>query len=75
MNQFLMNFSGGFMYFPEDKSGYIPAAIEFAILIFIVFATFKWIRRIAKRQAEQTKELEVRVIRERDARLAKELQD
>lgn len=75
MTQFMLNFSGGFMYFPEDKSGYIPAAIEFVILIIIVFATFKWIRRIANKQAAQTKELETRVLKERDARLAKDLQE
>ena len=60
MNQFLLNFSGGFLYFPEDKSAYIPAALEFALLILIVFATYKWIRRIAQRQADEAKKLEVR---------------
>ena len=72
MNQFLMNFSGGFLYFPEDKSLYLPAAIEFAILLIIVFVTFRFVRRIAARQASQAKILEERALKERDARIAKE---
>ena len=75
MNQFLLNFSGGFLYFPEDPSGYFTAAIEFAILIIIVVATFRWIKRVAERQELKTKELEARVIAERDARMAKEVQE
>lgn len=67
-----MNFSGGFLYFPEDKSLYLPAAIEFAILLIIVFATFRLIRRIAARQAAQAKLLEERALQERDERMAKE---
>ncbi|MEK5077761.1 hypothetical protein MKX73_01995 [Solibacillus sp. FSL W7-1436] len=72
MNQFLMNFSGGFLYFPEDKSLYLPAAIEFAILLIIVFVTFRFVRRIAARQAAQAKILEERALKERDARITKE---
>lgn len=72
MNQFLVNFSGGFLYFPEDKSLYLPAAIEFAILMIVVFATFRLIRRIAARQAENTQDLEHRALQERDERMARE---
>lgn len=72
MNQFLMNFSGGFLYFPEDKSLYLPAAIEFAILLIIVLVIFRFVRRIAARQAAQAKILEERALKERDARIAKE---
>lgn len=67
-----MNFSGGFLYFPEDKSLYLPAAIEFAILLIIVFFTFRFVRRIAARRAAQAKILEERALKERDARIAKE---
>ncbi|MEK4426732.1 hypothetical protein [Solibacillus sp. FSL K6-1523] len=72
MNQFLLNFSGGFFYIPEDKSSYIPAAIEFVILIIIVFATYRWIRRIAARQADKAQHLEKRALQERDERIARE---
>ena len=67
-----MNFSGGFLYFPEDKSLYLPAAIEFVLLLIIVLVTFRFVRRIAARQAAQAKILEERALKERNARLAKE---
>ena len=72
MEQALLNFSGGFLYFPEDKSLYIPAAIEITILLIIVFATFRFFRRIAARQAEKAQHLEARALQERDERMAKE---
>lgn len=72
MNQLILNFSGGFFYIPEDKSLYLPAAIEFAILMIIVFATFRFIRRLAARQASNTEHLEKRALQERDERMAKE---
>lgn len=72
MNQFLLNFSGEFFYIPEDKSSYIPAAIEMAILIIIVFAMYRWIRRIAARQADKAQHLEKRALQERDERIARE---
>lgn len=72
MNQFLLNFSGGFMYFPDDKSAYLPAAIEMVLLFLIVFATFKWFRRIGKKQADEAKKLEARALQERDAKMAQE---
>ncbi|MGN7477575.1 hypothetical protein ACTHOQ_06945 [Solibacillus silvestris] len=72
MAQFLLNFSGGFFYIPEDKSLYLPAAIEFGILIIIVFATFRFVRRIAARQAASAQLLEERALQERDERMAKE---
>ena len=72
MNQFLLNFSGGFMYFPEDKSAYLPAAIEMVLLFLIVFVTYKWFRRIGKRQADEAKKLEARALQERDAKMQQE---
>ena len=67
-----MNFSSGFFYIPEDKSLYLPAAIEFGILMIIVFATFRFIRRLAARQAASTEHLEQRALQERNERMAKE---
>lgn len=72
MSQFLLNLSGGFFYTPEDKSAYLPAAIEFGILIIIVFATYRWVRRYSARQAEAAKHLEARALQERDERMAKQ---
>lgn len=72
LSQFLLNFSGGFFYIPEDKSLYLPAAIEMGILIVIVFAAYRWIRRYSARQAEAAKQLEERALKERDDRLTKQ---
>ncbi|MEW9502010.1 hypothetical protein [Jeotgalibacillus marinus] len=54
-----------FLYFPEDKSEYIPAA--FWMLLFLVFTiyTFRWIVRVSKKQEEQTREMAEEVTRKR----------
>lgn len=61
MNIFLMPF----LYFPEDKSEYIPAAISFFVFMVLFFITFYWIRKISKKQEEETRELEEKILRER----------
>ncbi|WOV86404.1 hypothetical protein QWT69_10795 [Sporosarcina oncorhynchi] len=68
MNVLLMPF----LYFPEDKSEYIPAAISFAFFMVLLVLTFMWIKRTSKKQEEETRELEERILRER--REAKEQQ-
>lgn len=47
-----------FLYFPEDKSEYIPAAISLAIFMIAAIFTMRFIIRISKRQAEKAKEFE-----------------
>ncbi|WP_025782953.1 hypothetical protein [Sporosarcina sp. D27] len=54
-----------FLYFPEDKSEYIPAAISFSFFMVLLVLTFMWIQRISKKQELETKELEERILRER----------
>lgn len=61
MNALLMPF----LYFPEDKSEYIPAAISFFFFMILLVITFSWIRRHSKKQEAETKELEERILRER----------
>lgn len=64
-----------FLYFPEDKSEYIPAAISFTIFMILFVLTFMWIRRNSKKQELETKELEERILRERrEAREAEQQQ-
>ncbi len=70
MNQFILNW--GFLYFPEDKSTYIPAVIEMILLIFIVVMLFKWLRKKSVQQAAEAKKLEERALAERDARMQAE---
>ncbi|PIC99293.1 MULTISPECIES: hypothetical protein [unclassified Sporosarcina] len=54
-----------FLYFPEDKSEYIPAAISFVVFMTIMLFVFRWIIKKSKRQEEETKELEQRILKER----------
>ncbi|BAQ08502.1 putative uncharacterized protein [Bacillus sp. OxB-1] len=61
MNAILMPF----LYFPEDKSEYIPAVISLTFFMILLILTFVWIRRNSKKQEEETRELEERILRER----------
>lgn len=54
-----------FLYFPEDKSEYIPAAISFVIFMTLMLFVFRWVIKKSKRQEEETKELEQRILKER----------
>ncbi|MEH7305758.1 hypothetical protein [Neobacillus drentensis] len=47
-----------FLYFPEDKSEYIPAAISLLIFIIGAFLTMRLIVLVSKREAKKAKELE-----------------
>ncbi|MCZ2260445.1 hypothetical protein [Sporosarcina sp. G11-34] len=67
MNVLLMPF----LYFPEDKSEYIPAAISFAVFMVLMIFAFRWIRKNSKKQEAETKVLEDQILKER--RQAKEL--
>ena len=50
-----------FLYFPQDKSEYIPAAISFMIFLIACIFTMRFIIKISKREAEKAKELEERI--------------
>lgn len=67
MNHLIFNWE--FLYFPEDKSAYIPAFIQFVIMLVICVLVFKWVRRLANKQAEEAKVLEARALAERDAKM------
>ncbi|MDZ5472068.1 hypothetical protein SM124_09945 [Bacillus sp. 31A1R] len=54
-----------FLYFPEDKTEYIPAAISFVIFFFIAVLTMRWIIRVSKREAEKAKQLEEEILGEK----------
>ena len=47
-----------FLYFPEDKSEYIPAAITFVIFLIGAVLTMRFIIKVSKREAQKAKELE-----------------
>lgn len=62
INSFVLQL--GFLYFPEDKSEYIPAAIELAIFAVLCVLAFRWIRKKSKQQEAQARELEERLKKE-----------
>ncbi|ETI68717.1 hypothetical protein [Neobacillus vireti] len=47
-----------FLYFPEDKSEYIPALISFSIFMIAAVFTMRFIVKYSKREAEKAKEFE-----------------
>ncbi|MCM3708618.1 MULTISPECIES: hypothetical protein [Bacillaceae] len=53
-----------FLYFPEDKSEYGPAALTFAIFLIGAILTMRLIIRASRREAAKAKELEERIERQ-----------
>ncbi|PPA69991.1 hypothetical protein [Jeotgalibacillus proteolyticus] len=54
-----------FLYFPEDKSEYIPAAFWMMLFLTFTILTFRWILKVSKKQEEKTKKIEEEVNRQR----------
>ncbi|MCJ8009465.1 hypothetical protein ACFFF5_18640 [Lederbergia wuyishanensis] len=53
-----------FLYFPEDKTEYIPAAISMSVFIFAAILTFVLIKKVSKKQESKTKHLEDQIKQE-----------
>ncbi|MFE8702398.1 hypothetical protein ACFYKX_17510 [Cytobacillus sp. FJAT-54145] len=53
-----------FLYFPEDKSEYIPAAISFAVFLVFAIITMRVIIRASRKEAAKAKELEDKIMRD-----------
>ena len=51
-----------FLYFPEDKTEYIPAVISFSIFLAFCILTFLWVKKISRKQEERAKEMEKRLL-------------
>jgi len=51
-----------FLYFPEDKSEYGPAAITFLIFLIAALFTMKLIINVSKKEAKKAKELEEKLL-------------
>lgn len=66
MNLWILN---EFLYFPEDKSEYIPAAIELAIILILCILAFNFFRRKSKKDLEKTRELEEKISKEKQSPL------
>lgn len=54
-----------FLYFPEDKSEYIPAAIQVALFMLLAFLAFLGFGKLSRKEGLKTKELEERIRKER----------
>ena len=48
----------GFLYFPEDKSSYIPAALEFLAIFILCVLVFVLVKRVSKKEEIKAKALE-----------------
>lgn len=66
MNLWILN---EFLYFPEDKSEYIPAAIELAIILILCILVFNFFRRKSKKDLEKTRKLEEKISKEKQSPL------
>jgi hypothetical protein len=51
-----------FLYFPKDKSEYIPALISFSIFLIGAIFAMRYIIVISKREAKKAKELEEKIM-------------
>ncbi|RFB15131.1 hypothetical protein DZB84_14610 [Bacillus sp. HNG] len=51
-----------FLYFPEDKSEYIPAAIKLVICIIIAVVVFRLIVKHSKKEQAKAEELEKQIM-------------
>ena len=51
-----------FLYFPEDKSEYIPVVIELVVLMAFFESVFRWLLKKSKKDAEKAKVLEEKIM-------------
>ncbi|MDF2789611.1 MAG: hypothetical protein K0S80_2709 [Neobacillus sp.] len=56
-----------FLYFPEDKSEYGPAAITFLIFMIGALLTMRFIIKVSKREAMKAKELEEKLLSQQNS--------
>jgi hypothetical protein len=59
---FLPHVLADFLYFPKDKSEYIPALISFSIFLIGAIFAMRYIVVISRREAKKAKELEERIL-------------
>lgn len=55
---------GMFLYFPEDKSEYIPAAITGIIFLIAAALTMRLIMKYSKKEEAKAKKLEEKLLKE-----------
>lgn len=60
-----------FLYFPEDKTEYIPAVIKLAICIIIAVVVFLLIIKHSKKEQAKAEELEKQIVKEEKNNITK----
>lgn len=61
-----------YLYFPEDKTEYIPVVIEFLVLMVICVFVFRWLKKKSVKDAEKAREIEEKVMQKRKEELDKQ---
>lgn len=56
-----------FLYFPEDKTEYVPAVLEFLVFFVLCIIVFTVFVRISRKQEQRTKALEEQILQQRQA--------
>ena len=60
------SYLGMFLYFPEDKSEYIPAGITAAVFLIAAVLTMKLIIKHSKKEELKTKKLEEEIFKKQN---------
>lgn len=66
MDFFLHTMVGMFLYFPEDKSEYIPAGITFGIVLLMAIGAMLLIIKHSKKEEAKYKQLEANRLRKEE---------
>lgn len=64
MNLWILN---EFLYFPDNKAEYIPAALEMGIILILCILVFNLFRKKAKKDLEKTRKLEEKLLKEKNS--------
>ncbi len=51
-----------FLYFPEDKTEYIPALLMLLLFILLAFIVYKLIKKYSRNEEEKMKDFEEKVL-------------
>ena len=64
LTQIVLNW-GNFLYFPEDKSTYIPAFIKLLLMVLVCVMVFKLFRKLSAKEAAKAELLEQEMLKKR----------
>ncbi len=63
MTQFVLNW--GFLYFPEDKSTYLPAFFKLLLMVLVCVMVFRFLRKLSAKEAAKAELLEQEMLAKR----------